>query len=177
MTKPPLIRPFTSSDATDVRDLFIEVNRLLAPPDFKQQFEDYIKRSLIEEMGRVADYYAEKNGSFWVAEGNSQLVGMFGLEQYGTEDAELRRMYVSPKARRQGIAQRMLEFAEKICQEEGKMNLHLSTSELQPAALSLYRNAGFNLVREDRAASASNKTIGGGIRRYYFLKTLNAVAS
>jgi putative acetyltransferase len=50
--------------------------------------------------------------------------------------------------------------------------LELSTSELQGAALSLYRNAGYQMVREEVAHSASNKTLGSGIRRYYFTKRL-----
>jgi putative acetyltransferase len=51
--------------------------------------------------------------------------------------------------------------------------LELSTSELQPAALALYRDAGYRLVREEIAEQASNKTLGGGIRRFYFAKCLH----
>ena len=43
--------------------------------------------------------------------------------------------------------------------------LELSTSELQPAALELYRRAGYRLLSEAVAEQASNKTLGGGIRR------------
>jgi hypothetical protein len=50
--------------------------------------------------------------------------------------------------------------------------LELSTSELQPAALELYRRAGYRQVREEIADQASNKTVGGGIRRYHFEKHL-----
>jgi hypothetical protein len=50
--------------------------------------------------------------------------------------------------------------------------LELSTSELQGAALSLYRSAGYRLVREASATAMSNKTVGAGIRRFYFEKTL-----
>jgi hypothetical protein len=48
----------------------------------------------------------------------------------------------------------------------------LSTSELQYAAISLYRNFGYRLVREAIAAEPSNKTVGEGIRRFYFAKNL-----
>lgn len=48
----------------------------------------------------------------------------------------------------------------------------LSTSELQQDALALYRNAGYQAVREEIADAASNKTLGGGIRRYHFIKRL-----
>jgi hypothetical protein len=46
------------------------------------------------------------------------------------------------------------------------------TASLQPAALALYRNSGYALVREVVAAKISNKTVGDGIRRYYLEKAL-----
>ena len=79
-------------------------------------------------------------------------------------------MYVDPLARRGGIARSMLRFAEAACARFGARTLELSTSELQPAALALYRNAGYRLVKEATAEAASNKTVGGGIRRFYFEK-------
>lgn len=48
----------------------------------------------------------------------------------------------------------------------------LSTSELQREAVSLYRAAEYQLVREEVAVAPSNKTSGGGIRRYHFTKEL-----
>jgi GNAT superfamily N-acetyltransferase len=85
---------------------------------------------------------------------------------------ELRRMYVDPDVRRRGIARRMLEFAEQECRGRNRSRLDLSTSELQREALALYENAGYVRVREEAAVVASNKTIGGGIRRYHFTKVL-----
>jgi len=165
------IRPFSADDASDVRHLFIRVNRLLAPPNLAQAFEEYIVRSLKEEIDRIADYYAEKQGDFWVAIGDAKLLGMFGLELDPAGDAmELRRMYVDPDIRRQGVARKMLQFAEDECRRRRARQLNLSTSELQGEAMSLYRNAGYQLVKEEVAENASNKTLGGGIRRYHFMK-------
>ena len=81
-------------------------------------------------------------------------------------------MYVAPSARRGGIGRTMLRFAEDEARRRGAARLELSTSELQPAAVALYRQAGFRLVREARAEQASNKTVGGGIRRFHFAKVL-----
>jgi hypothetical protein len=36
----------------------------------------------------------------------------------------------------------------------------------------LYRRAGYREVREEIAEQISNKTMGGGIRRFYFEKEL-----
>jgi putative acetyltransferase len=66
----------------------------------------------------------------------------------------------------------MLAAAEAECRRRGFRRLELSTSELQPAALALYRNSGYTLAREIVAEQISNKTVGGGIRRYYLEKVL-----
>ena len=167
------IRPFhEQGDVSRVRELFIIVNRLLSPPYMRDAFEAYIARSLTEEMNRVAAYYGERGGGFWVALRDEKVVGMFGLEPAAPDAMELRRMYVDPSARRHGIARLMLRFAEAECRRLNVRRLELSTSELQPAALELYRDAGYRLLHEVVAEQASNKTLGGGIRRYYFEKIL-----
>ena len=135
-------------------------------------FEVYIARSLAEEMDRIAAYYGERDGGFWVAVRDEKVVGMFGLEPAATDAMELRRMYVDPSARRGGIGRSMLLFAEDECRRRNIRKLELSTSELQPAALQLYRNAGYRLLCEVVAEQVSNKTLGGGIRRYHFDKIL-----
>jgi GNAT superfamily N-acetyltransferase len=166
------IRPFLPSDASDVRELFIRINRLLAPESMKDAIEGYIARSLTEEIDRIIDYYSERNGGFWVTDDGGRIVGMFGLEPSGNAAMELRRMYVDPDMRRRGIARGMLDFAEQECRRRNRFRMDLSTSEIQAEALALYRNAGYELVREEVAEAASNKTVGGGIRRYHFSKAL-----
>jgi GNAT superfamily N-acetyltransferase len=166
------ILSFSPEFAAAVRDLFIRVNRLLAPPAMKEQFEAYIERSLAEEIDRIDDYYRARNGGFWVAVEGNDVVGMFGLEQVAPDAMELRRMYVNPDRRRLGIARKMLAFAESECSRRRFARLDLSTSEVQGEALALYHNTGYSLVREEVATESSNKTLGGGIRRYYFTKQL-----
>ncbi|MCP3464270.1 GNAT family N-acetyltransferase [Bradyrhizobium sp. CCGUVB23] len=166
------IREFLAGDAVAVRELFVRVNRLLAPAEMKEAFEAYIARSLAEEVDRIADYYSERNGGFWVAVEDRTIVGMFGLEPAGDGAMELRRMYVDPAVRRRGIARRMLDFAELECRRRKRSRLDLSTSALQREALALYENAGYTRVREEIAEATSYRTLGGGIRRYHFTKAL-----
>ena len=166
------IRPFSANDAAPVRNLFIRINRLLAPPDMTDAFEAYIEVSLREEIDRIAAYYGERQGGFWVAADGARVVGMFGLERVDETTMELRRMYVDPDQRRRGIARQMLTFAEAECRRRNRRRMELSTSELQAEALALYRSAGYQLVREEVALASSNKTLGGGIRRFHFTKAL-----
>ena len=54
------------------------------------------------------------------------------------------------------------------CRRQKIFRLEPSTSELQEAALSFYRNSGYRLIREDLTQIGSNKTVGTGLRRFYF---------
>jgi putative acetyltransferase len=166
------VRPFAEHDAAQVRELFTTVNRLLSPPHLRDAFEAYIERALREEIDRIPAYYSERDGGFWVAIAGDKLVGTFGLERASDDAMELRRMYVDPSARRRGIARQMLQFAEDECRRRNVSRLELSTAEIQQAALALYRNAGYRLVREETVEGLSNKTVGSGILRYYLEKTL-----
>ena len=172
MTSDVVICPFAAQYADAVRALFVAINRLLAPPHMRDTYEAYIERSLAEEIGRIDAYYRKHDGGFWVALREDRVVGMFGLERAGPEALELRRMYVDPSTRRGGIARRMLRHAETECRRRQIRKLELSMSELQEAALALYRGEGFTLTREETAVDASNKTVGAGIHRYYFEKLL-----
>ena len=166
------IRPFVEQDAAQVRELFITVNRLLSPPDLRDAFETYIERALVEEIDRIPAYYGERVGGFWVGVSGHKVVGTFGLERASDDAMELRRMYVHPSARRQGVARQMLQFAEDECRHRRIKHLELSTAEMQQAALSLYKNAGYRSVREEIVEALTNKTVGSGIRRYYLEKML-----
>jgi GNAT superfamily N-acetyltransferase len=166
------MRPFAERDAAQVRALFITVNRLLSPLDLRDAFEAYIERALAEEIDRISAYYGERDGCFWVALKGDNVVGTFGLERASDDAMELRRMYVDPLARRQGIARQMLQFAENECRRQKVSRLELSTAEIQQDALALYRNAGYRLVHEETVEGLSNKIVGSGLLRYYFEKIL-----
>lgn len=171
-----IIRPFQGRDATAVRSIFIRVNQELAPTELYDEFEKYIALSLKEEICRIPEYYGSGPGrGFWVVEGmpHGAIVGFFGLEPAGNGVAELRRMYVSPEMRRRGLARSMLAEAEHQCRSAGLRRLVLSTSELQQAALSLYRGAGYQLLKEETAETINNKTVGAGIRRFHMEKCIS----
>lgn len=167
------IRSYQAEDQDAVVDLFIRVNRSLAPPEMQEIFEAYVARSLAEEVGQIEHYYdAERNRSFWVATDGKRLLGNFGLESADDGAVEVRRMYVDFPFRRSGVARAMLRQAETYAGQAGFTRIILSTSSLQQPALALYRSAGFELVREEIATSSSLRTIGNGIPRYHLEKSL-----
>lgn len=168
-----VIRRARASDAKAIKDLFVTVNRELAPPDLKADFEAYVELSLEQEIRPFLTYYDPAVGNgFWVAIAGDELVGMYGLERTSLDEVELRRMYVAPARRRRGLARDMLKHAEETARSEGYVKMILSTSEVQEAAIALYQAEGFRFVRREEAQARSNKTIGGGIVRLHFEKDL-----
>lgn len=173
-----LIRRYEHRDAEAVRNLFVRVNRALAPPGMREAFDSYIALAIREEIGRIDDYYAGPRRGFWVAEDPSgTIVGTFGLEPAGEDAAELRRMYVAPEAHRRGIARAMLAEAEHVVAGWRLARLVLNTAEIQEAALAFYRSAGYRLVWEEVAEAVSNKTAGAGLRHFHFEKDLRTRAT
>ena len=167
------IRPYQDNDREAVIDLFTRINRALAPPHMSEAFAAYVERSLAEEIGRIDQYYDTQRGrSFWVATDGLRLLGHFGLEPAEDGAIEIRRMYVDFPFRRLGVARAMLAHAEVRARQAGFDRIVLSTSSLQRPALALYQSAGYALLREEIAQSASNRTVGNGILRFYLEKPL-----
>lgn len=167
------IRPYQASDLDPIREMFIAWNRSIAPPGQETKFEAYIARSLEEELERIPDYYAPEGWGFWVVEADGQVVGCYGFEGVGDGEVEIRRMYVASSHRRRGIGRAMMADAEARARTMGYGRIVLSTSALQPQAKALYEASGYVLLREEAARELTNRTVGGGITRYYFEKPLH----
>ena len=63
-----------------------------------------------------------------------------------TPTAEIKRMYVAPSARRQGLARRMLTHLEVTARDAGADVMILETGTAQPEAMALYVDAGYTRV-------------------------------
>jgi putative acetyltransferase len=171
--KPAIIRAYEDADYGQVVDLFIRINRELAPPEMRERFEEYILTSINGEMSELRDIFSEtKRNAFWIVETGEKIIGMFGIEGRSNESTELRRMYLDRHHRGRGIAQRVLQCAETRARELGFSKLILSTAEVQEAAIAFYRKSGYRLVRSERADTMSIKTVGGGLTRFHFEKVL-----
>ncbi|KAJ7754145.1 acyl-CoA N-acyltransferase [Mycena maculata] len=86
-----------------------------------------------------------------------EVVGYVGLEYQPDKDAsvaEVRRMIVSAKHRRRGIAVRLMHaliaHAEAL---PGLQYIELGTSEFQPGAQRMYEKLGWQLVSVERAGN------------------------
>lgn len=93
--------------------------------------------------------FAPPAGSFFVGyvEGDPVATGAWrssGIAALGTtRTAEIKRMYVVPRAQRAGHARRMLAHLEATAREAGFEAMVLETGDRQPEAIALYLAAGY----------------------------------
>ena len=73
---------------------------------------------------------------------NAHAIGCGAVVMNG-DWAELKRMYVPPRFRGQGVAQAVLAFLEMRAAERGAGIVRLETGNLQPEALRFYERAGY----------------------------------
>ena len=84
-------------------------------------------------------------GAFLVASAEGQPLGCVGLKG-GAEFAEIKRLWVSPQARGQGLARRLMAAAEARARELGVALLRLDSNHALPEAAALYRRDGWTEI-------------------------------
>ena len=117
-------------------------------------------------FGLTADEVAPGSGAFLVARRDGRPVGCGALRrvreetlvrELGPRVGELKRMYVAPETRGQGIGRALLARLEAEARTLGLSQLVLETGTRQAEALALYRGAGFRDIPPygEYAASAA----------------------
>ncbi|MFL6010399.1 MAG: GNAT family N-acetyltransferase [Gaiellaceae bacterium] len=87
--------------------------------------------------------------ALWVAVDGDRVVGSVAMRELGDGAAELKRMYLRPDARGQGLGKRLLVTALDWAREQGARTVRLDTSERMVAAQRLYEANGFTRVEGD----------------------------
>jgi putative acetyltransferase len=96
------------------------------------------------DLNDVVSNYGERGGFFRVVtstEGN--IVGCGGLYPLTEHDAEIRKMYLLPEARGQGIGRKLLEELITSAKERHFQRIVVETASVLREAISLYRQRGF----------------------------------
>lgn len=140
---------------------------MAAEPEFRQVSSDHPDAQLLVEQVQ-AEYvlrygsrdetpvehamFEPPQGSFFVAYLAGQPVGSGAWRRHGlaalgtTETAEIKRMYVVPSARGQGVARRMLAQLESSAAATGVRAMILETGTSQPEAMALYQSSGYQRI-------------------------------
>ncbi|PZO44341.1 MAG: GNAT family N-acetyltransferase [Shackletoniella antarctica] len=89
--------------------------------------------------------YWETGGEFWVVEKAGELVGTAGYRPTprGDRAVELRKMYLLPQARGQGLGRHLLSQLESVIQQRGFDQIWLETASVLKEAVGLYEASGY----------------------------------
>jgi GNAT superfamily N-acetyltransferase len=90
--------------------------------------------------------FTPPTGAFLVIYAAGKPVAGGGLKRDDDGVAEIKRMYVVPEARRQGLGRRLLEALEDRARELGYARIRLDTGERQPHAQAMYQRAGYHPI-------------------------------
>lgn len=93
-----------------------------------------------------ADEVSEGRGAFLVATADSHPVGCGAVRRISQDQAEIKRMYVSPGVRGKGVGGALLAALEEEARGLGVKRIVLETGVRQPEAIALYRKFQFSEV-------------------------------
>lgn len=122
-------------DSPDARALIDELQAELTALYPPQSCHGYSVEKLIAQQ--VA---------FFVLRHEGAPAGCGGVQLYGKDYGELKRMYVRPRYRGLRLSRLMLDHLESYARERGVGLLRLETGIYQLPAIGLYEGSGFKLI-------------------------------
>ncbi len=160
----PEIRLIEAKDNSDVKDLVIET---LA--EFGLKGEGFA--GVDEELADMFEAYSDALSAYYVVELGGEIKGVGGYAPLvGTEPGtivELRKMYLRPELRGQGIGDKLIDLCIEGAQLKGYELMYLETVPAMKAAHHLYQKKGFSYI-EQRMGDTGHDNCG-----VYMTRTLN----
>jgi GNAT superfamily N-acetyltransferase len=87
--------------------------------------------------------YLSRPGGLWLAHIGADVVGCIALRPLRDEVGEIKRLYVRPAHRGQGLADALLDALEAGARERGFRELYLDTHDGLQAAKRFYERRGY----------------------------------
>src|SRR5215468_3224527 len=122
-------------DTEDATALITELDDHLIPQYPPESHHGYSVEKLLREP--VA---------FFVLRHEGFAAGCGGIQLFGAEYGELKRMYVRPQFRGLGFGKQMLSHLAEYAQQQGVELLRLETGIYQLEAIGLYERFGFQRI-------------------------------
>ena len=96
--------------------------------------------------GYSVDKLLREGVAFFIVREDGVPAGCGGVQLYGTDYGELKRMYVRPQFRGRGLGKIVLNHLTDYARERGVGILRLETGIYQKEAIALYESSGFRRV-------------------------------
>ena len=121
-----------------------------------------------DRVETAASEFEEANrGTFLVVYDAGEAGACGGLRELGADSAEVKRMYVAPSARGNGVGKLLLDRLEAEARRLGFERVRLDTAATLTSAQALYRGAGYREIDDYN---------GNGAASHWFEKDLNTAS-
>jgi GNAT superfamily N-acetyltransferase len=114
---------------------YMELVRERAGPEFEPS----------ERIFGTADAFRGPKAAWVVLYDDGAPVACAGLRELEPGVAEIKRMFVTPRARGRGHARRLLAELEGIARTAGQRWMRLFTTDMLPEAMALYASEGYTI--------------------------------
>lgn len=135
MTNQPAVISLERPDTADAGALITELEAHLVPLYPSESRHGYSVEKLINQ-----------GVAFFIIRVNGTPAGCGGVQLFGTDYGEIKRMYIRPQFRGLGLAKLMLDHLADYTRSRGVNLLRLETGIHQHEAIGLYERAGFQLI-------------------------------
>ncbi len=100
------------------------------------------------DLKEIPQFYQTKNGNFWIARIDNQVVGTISLLDIGNHSGALRKMFVNKnyRGREFGVGQMLLNALLDWARSKKITEIYLGTTEKFIAAHRFYEKNGFNEI-------------------------------
>jgi DNA-binding MarR family transcriptional regulator/GNAT superfamily N-acetyltransferase len=159
-----LLTPLTSAQQErlvaamrDVERLLIAASVEIRPVDPEHRDAQYCLAEYVDELNRRSTRRFDPSvgatalphevrppaGQFFVVYLHEEAIGCGAVKHHANAPAEIKRMWIAPRARGLGVGRRLLETLEACALAAGAGVAHIETSAALKEALSLYRSTGW----------------------------------
>lgn len=126
---------YSLSELEEVRNIFIEYAEFLQVDLCFQDFE--------KELQTLHQVYCPPKGCIILAKQNDTVVGCVALKPIAEGVCEMKRLYVRPEARGEGVGRKLVEELIIFAQKSTYIAMKLDTVSKLKEAIALYRSLGF----------------------------------
>lgn len=134
------IIPFEPSYNQEVAELIVTIQR--------EEFNLPIKLADQPDLFNIKVSYQTK-GNFWLAfdTKESKVVGCIGLVSLTNDNVALKKMFVFPAYRKDGVGRKLVETFLNYCQDRKKRRVYLGTNSAFETAQLFYQRLGFQEIK------------------------------
>ena len=130
-------------DREAIRDLWLDYltwgnDELEARHGFRLPVQEAVERDLANIIK-----FQPPDGCIFLAFVDNTAIGIACLQRIGPATAEVKRMYVRPSNRRNGLGRALLGRLIETARATGYRSLRLDSPDFMTAAHALYRSSGF----------------------------------